>query len=629
MENLILSVSLTNDNNQTQDALMYVTKLQQTQSRWCHTFVTLQKQKNNLAGQLLTNGTLGEMYSEVNGVIEKLKGLLGCKSAILTTAPIAQVNYQFDKSKVKINSIVRGYYKSSAGKNVAMYQQTEKDSAGELITDYLARVGSVAPDLWVEQQVTTTVVRKMAFKKKTIDWSKTWNSPYLTDEEKQYLRQTLDLDIWFSNSKRESYQLFSHMIETYYENRDYTAIGLHGNFGSGKSEMVKCYAAEHDAPMMYIACSSLIKIQNLFAKVGPSLINGKAELTVQESIWAKCEIYNLPLIVNLDEMNLLTVEESNALAPIITEHKGVVNATNKAFLNDNTIIYVGAWNPDTANAKSLDGKMYDRLLFINVEDVSKDVMKKYKISKQLASLFGISNLSYYQDQISKLPKDIQDKINRSLAKNPATSDMAIDAYLKAVTAAPQPIVPVRNKLVLHHVEDVTLDTPKEVADARNRMEDLIEKVNGALYQNTKGIDTKNFNRNFAFNFPERSTDYVCDLIMQYSSVEKALQRAISDILPGGNTLRVGTDKQNNSRIDNTPYRIAEEICTALSTDIELLDTWLFDAAAGGATSEMINTLNGTNPVIGWLENINITSEQADAITNEQDIDDFINELQNS
>lgn len=629
MENLLLHVTLTNDQGATQNAIMYVTKLQQTNSVWSNLIVTLKKEKNQLQGEVLQNGTIAELYNEAFAVITKLQPMFGCSgNPFIKISGLSQFKYIFDKSKVTINSILRGYYSSTAGKNVAMYQKDEKDSSGEKLEDYLNRIGSVAADLWVEKQVATTTTRKMAFKKKVIDWSKTWNSSYLTQEEKDYLRQTLDLDIWLSNSKRETYQLFSHMIETSYENRDYSAIGLHGNFGSGKSEMIKCYAAEHDAPMLYIACSDMLKIQSIFAKVGPVLINNKAELTIQQTILLKCFIHNLPLIVGLDEFNLLQIKESNALAPIITENKLFVDAMNTAYKNDGTIIYVGCWNPDTANAKSLDGKMYDRLLFLNVEDLPKKLMKEYKKRKQIASLFGLQ-VSDYTDKLSKLPQAIQDKIKNSLTKNPATSKDALDAYIKAVTATPS-VAPVKDKFVPHHVNDITLDTPEQVAEARDRMEDLFEKVNGSLYQNTKGIDTKNPNRNFAYYIPERATDYFCDLIMMFSNVEKALDRGISDLLPGGGTLRVGIDAKDKdtSRVDKTPYLIAEGITTALSTDIDLLNVWLFDANSSAAQSELQQQLGTVAPIVGWTDGCELTEEQSETLQSDEDIDSFINKLNN-
>lgn len=623
-ENIILSVDIINDDNKKQQALMLVTKTAKSSFEWTNAIFAVEHEKKReglyVHARLLTNGD-PEVYSELQTFIEAYAKSVGAVAGLLNYLTVTATNYSFPKDRVIVKQIMYGLYNSTYTKTAQLLDLDALDSANVKLSDYLTNTTTCDLSKIVVKE-TGTVSRKMAYRKRVIDWDKTWNSPYLTEEEKAYLRQNLDLDIWFSNNKRETYQIFSHMIETDYPNRKFDLIGLHGNFGSGKTEMVRCYAAEHNAPMMYINASSMLKIQGLLAKITPAKLTddtAKAELTVQETIWLKCLKHDLYLIVNFDEFNLFEIRESNALAPIISEGKAFVDALATAFSNDHTILYVGCWNPDTANAKSLDGKMYDRCIFLNVEDIDEKVIDEFQTRKRTNAAYG-TDIDELNNLITTAPAEVQPILKQAIAAEPNTSKDSMAAFIDYETA-PKKASPVEGKLVLHHLNDVVLDSREAFEEASHRINAFINKVNQALYIETKGKDTKNPNYNFAFYVPKRAYDYAVDLIFQFSDVYKATYRLISDLIPGGGTVRIDAmaDSGKKSHVDETPYHIAENICTGMSADIEALNRYLFDAN-GAIYGQQLDEISKNKFKItqAWLDHMVFGSNTV----NQKDFDDF-------
>ena len=449
---------------------------------------------------------------------------------------------------------------------------TEQDKNGISMKDYIL---SIAATHKVQNATTNTIVtRKLAFKKRVINWEKTWQSDKLTPEEKEYLTVPLDLNIYAANQTRQSYKIMEHILETEYPDHPWTAIGLHGDPASGKTTAIATYAAAHHAPILYIACSSVLKIQKLLAKITPQQLaqNKEAQLTVEETIWLKCFYNNLPLIVNLDEFNLLDIQETNALAPIITEHKVMVDALDKGFKNDNTIIYVASWNPNTSCSRSLDEKMYDRFFFINFEAIDPAVQKSFKQDLTVGALLGITTQA--QDNIIKgLPQEDQDFIKKNCAPNASVA--ALTAFVQERSTPKSTPEPKKRVFVAHNVEDIVLDDEQSIREAVGKIEEFRVKVSDTLFNQTRGCDTKNPDRNFGFYIPYRSGNYFADLIFQYSDVEAATKRFIQDLLPGGHVLRIAGKGGNNLKEDNVPETVATDIVSTLGKDVQTLNNVLF------------------------------------------------------
>ena len=167
------------------------------------------------------------------------------------------------------------------------------------------------------------------------------------------------------------------------------------------------------------------------------------------------------------------------------------------------------------------------------------------------------------------------------------------------------------KFCAAYLGEVQLDTQDKAAVAITQIDDLVQKINNELYSTTKGRDTKNPDRNSFFYISDRNLDIFTDMIFSYSSVSKAVFRYIFDLIPGGNTVRSGSNSGKSTE-DKTSQIIAQAICDKLDGDITKLHNTLFTEITEADITDATNRLNNSvfNPQ-SWIAPVDATTTDDD------------------
>ena len=379
----------------------------------------------------------------------------------------------------------------------------------------------------IQDPVADLTIRKVAFPKDQTNYDAFWNSPLITDEEKKVCSPKLDLDICMSNASRPCFKLFQKIMTTKYSNKSFTAIGLHGNPGGGKSQMVTNWCALEHIPLVTIPCDPMMSITQILSQVGPKqadtvvektaiapLIQGlkakldllqqnptpdeaeiqkvlaaldkaasvskeAAELVKTPSILMKCLKNDLPLVVFLDEANIASTAFQNSLAPIISD--GIYKDGPITGRNNNTIKWVLAWNPATTNAKSFDGKFFDRLSFIQVPDLSAAEQLSYRTRKIILGMYGAQASTAALDKLAQKEKKrieapvLQDIITQ--AANMPASDEAKAWYASYLIEKKFPTVPTfkENQFRPAYLEEVQISDPAAAASAIATIDGIVDQ----------------------------------------------------------------------------------------------------------------------------------------------------------
>lgn len=595
----IFDATITNSNDKEAKALLFVSNAFKGLKTWQHAIVA-------------KNGSTAEVHSMSNSKIFESSEFIDIVGAVLGVKDFKE-KYTDRVKSVTVNSKIDEQL-SHVVKNIIPIRLGEKD--------YTATAQSLELYLRSKFTVLDTVndvtgvgsERKIAYPKKKINWEKTWKS--LTEEEKICVTPEGDLDIMMSNENRETRKVFEKAITTTYFNKPYTLIGLHGDPASGKTAMVcKDYCAANHIPVLYVTVDELSTVFKLLETVGPEMVDGKVELTVQQSIWLKCFINNLPLIVFIDEANTMRTNQYNILAPIISE--GRVNIGVHNYKNDNTIQYVLAWNPNTSNTKSFDGKFFDRMIFINVENVDPSVKTAYKIRKTVRGMYtsdedalveartaaakAVKELPEKEEEINLILKEEESQQNGSSAARKWYVEKMINDRILHKEAVFNP-----GEFTVAYLDDVKTSTPQKTAAAIVAIDELIAKINSKLFDLTKGKDTKNPDKNSYFYISERNSEFFADLIFGFTSVEKAVCRFVKDLIPGGNTVKFGGS--GSTLEDNTPELIAQAVADALASEINEVNNLLFVEIDNNAVDAAKKTVEGAI----FDDSLWITEEEAAA-----------------
>lgn len=516
----------------------------------------------------------------------------------------------------------------SAQFDSAKLSDSDYSNSGSTLEAYIKKYFTVAQGV---EDFSSSAKRKIIFPKAAINWDETWNSPFLTDEEKENMRHPLDLDIAMSNAGRDCRKIFEKIMTTSYYLKNYTLIGLHGNPSGGKTKMVlNDYCALNNIPVVAIPCDPMMSVTQILSQVGPvnktplmtvkelspiinelknqlslleqapegqrddakistiidtldkvaSISKECADLVKTPSILMKCLRHNLPLVVFLDEANVSTIQFQNSLAPIISD--GIYKDGPEVGRNNGTIKWVLAWNPNTSNTKSFDGKFFDRISFIQVEDISPEQRIDYRTRKTLFGMYGNGTPDYSrvdeiidhgsEDKCALSEEQLQHLKER--VHTICASEEALMWYVKKSMGIPTyDFVP--GSFTAAYKGDVALDTQDKAAAAIKAIDELVEKINRELYTETKGRDTKNPDRNSFFYISDRNIDVFTDMIFSYSDVGTAVYRYLFDLIPGGNTVRNGATGNKMSSEDTTPAIIAQAIRDKLDGDIIKLNNFLF------------------------------------------------------
>lgn len=562
----IFNTTITTNAGQEAKALLFVSNAFKGLKTWQHAIVS--KNGNTAEVHALTNDKLFE-NTDFTDLVSAILGVKNFEKKYDDRVKAITVNEKIDEL---LTTVV---------KNIIPISLSDKD--------YTATAQSL--DLYIRSKFTVldtvkdpgsvAAERKIAYPKKNINWDKTWEA--LTDEEKICVTAEADLDIAMSNETRETRQIFEKAINTNYFNKPYTLIGLHGDPASGKTAMVcRDFCALNHIPVLYVTVDELSTVFKLLETVGPEMTNGRVELTVQQSIWLKAFINDLPLVVFIDEANTMRVNQYNILAPIISE--GKVNIGVHNYKNNNTIQYVLAWNPNTSNTKSFDGKFYDRMTFINVENLDPSVKTAYKIRTTVRGMYTSDEDVYGEalaiaDAAKKENPSLSEKIDEIFNRqkeiksgSAAARAWYVNKEIEALKSKKSPSF-VTGKFTCAYLDEVKTSEPKKTAAAIVAIDELVAKINSKLFDLTKGKDTKNPDKNSYFYISERNSEFFMDLIFGFTSVEKAVFRLVKDLIPGGNTVKFSG---NTSTLeDHTPELIAQAVTDALAGEINEVNNLLF------------------------------------------------------
>lgn len=463
-----------------------------------------------------------------------------------------------------------------------------------------------------------TIYRKFAAKLRHWDFDKFWKSPDISPEEKDYATAKLDMDIAMSNADTDLMKNIKRTVFTEYPERDWVFNILFGDPSSGKTTFVETFCALYRIPFVKLTGDPTISMTKLIMTVGPEnvassltkkdviakckakgftdeeidalkdeinklVLSSKdvdVQLTEQESLILKCIKHHLPLLVLLDEVNMFTTLLMATLADVITS--GYVNVGVHTYKDEgHNIMWFGAYNPNTYKCSPFEGKFRDRALFFRSDMPAIEQFINHKQRKVVASLFDttstldiikgkVDDLSItYPEYAEKFATEFNLISNIQKASSPSAE--AVEFYFDRKV---NEILGKKNltynagEYTDYYLNDCQLATQAEVEGAIDRIIRFIDKCNQALEERTKGIDSKNPDHGFFFQITRRSYDFFIDSIFCYSSVEKALNNYIYNLIPNGGTVKYGSSKDPGADI-------AKEICTTLASDIEELQIYLF------------------------------------------------------
>lgn len=473
-----------------------------------------------------------------------------------------------------------------------------------------------------------------------------------TEEERKALAAVPDLEVMFANKDRMCCQLIEKELETTTSAREYTLIGVHGAPASGKTTfLLHDYSARHNRAVIYIPASIGCTIAEIMVAVGPvsrgkicdgledaiAAVKAKieaadksdekliselterltklvaassdtVELERTYSLLAKCLIHNVDAVAVIDEANLISTEELNALSPIISD--GTFRDGPFLYHNDYTVQWVLCWNPGTSGTRSFDGKFYDRMHFVNMENIPRETKTAFAQRKQVTAMYGPevaaieATIQKLNDAAVKVPerKDELENAQRVIVENQSkASQEAIEWYADYVIRDGYE----QSKFNNAFLEDVTPAGRAETARAIGLISYFIEDLNKALYSATRGKDTKNPDPTWAFYISDRAAEIFQYYIYGYRDVKTAVLRYLFDMFPGGNTLKRQTQPKNNSRNSSSadtesygppnedvyPWVLAASIIETMTAQIDELQAELFSAFAEEQFTEA-ETLRG-------------------------------------
>lgn len=478
----------------------------------------------------------------------------------------------------------------------------DRDTNNISLNAYINSVGSLRDTLnnptTLTDMLTPVVTRKWVSFKKDIDWNLFWNSNILSDEEKANCKMHCNLQVAFSNKDRDIRKIIERQFYIDYPSRNWVFNILHGVPGSGKTTMImEDICALNNIPCLYINGDARASINKMIELVGPSKnAQGVVELSLEESVWAKCLKNNIPLVVFIDEIDTMNSLELKNLGTLVTSGKATIN-THHYNNSGKSIYYFGAFNPGSVNASEFPDSFDDRLLWFSIPKVTQEERINYRIISSQSQL-GIANkksiLDKYKKKLETIKAEnsnLETQVNNlmlnfmSINLNRCTEkalkwycDRAIDSLTNASVQEDYKPRVFTNKFA---DSTTTIDYTPEV-DKRITL--LFDKMNDKLADLTRGIQTTKRNRNSVITIPDRCYDVFKDLIFSYTSVAEAFKFIIMNRLPEGFVLNVpGAVTQAGK--DTAPKAICDALYTYMEKDIEDLDTYLFKVSHNQAAED--------------------------------------------
>ena len=475
----------------------------------------------------------------------------------------------------------------------------DRDTNNVSLNAYLNQIGTLMDTqgnaITLTDAVPPVIRRKICNSMKQINWDEFWNSPYITDEEKQLCLNKLNIQIAYSNRDKDTRKLIDRMFRVEYKDRDWTFNMLHGVPGSGKTTMIlNDICALNHIPCLYIIGDARASISKMIALVAPTeMPNGKVELTLTESVWAKCLKYNLPLVVFIDEIDTMTSLDLKQLAAITTSGKVTINTTH--YKNDNkSVLYFGAFNPGSIDAHEFPDSMDDRLMWFSIPEVSQ---KEYIMYRHL-----IRQSAYCDPTIKQqLAKDLASKVASFKSEsNNSSVNIKLDALINTLVSldvtkcteeamywfvdnqlsqiiSKTPTTPTFKEGVFTDVYAHQLGGVDYDYLVSEKITMLFDKMNLKLAELTRGIQKTKRSRDAFIAIPKRAYDIFEDLIFCYSSVAKAVEFIIMNRLPSGFVLNM-PGVNTKPGVDEVPLSIYKALYSYLEADIKDLHNYLFNSA---------------------------------------------------
>lgn len=414
-------------------------------------------------------------------------------------------------------------------------------------------------------------IRKYASKYKEVDWNLFWNSSLLSDSEKDYCKTKLNLQIAYNNSKRPVREYIRQQFYTDYESRKYVDTIMTGVPGSGKTSMILNDICPLDnIPVIYWTADVREAFTKHIVQVTPEGIpqqDGtiKVELMKVITIFCKCLMNSIPLLVFVDEVNNAASLDNKAFATLISEGKIMIGTT---FVHDKerAVKYVCAYNPGSIGEQEFPESFLDRRLLVQVDKTPQEEMIAFRKGLKVARFIGVENqLNLIQATKEAYPSlsPVLDRIDINTVTR-ENLDWLTDTY-----GTKQTPVPTVGKYVPHFDTDVNVVFDEEIDKLITTFFDLL---NQQLRQITQGQVTNVKNRGYAIQIPDRCYDVFVSTIFNFSSVEEATKFTVINNIDRGNVVKVG-----NSANDDAPETVWKTIKTNLSSEIEALNKYLFSS----------------------------------------------------
>lgn len=519
------------------------------------------------------------------------------------------VNLSLSKNDLLItNKLDKIFYSSFLTKhNFSSLSLSDRDTNNISLNAYVNSIATLADTngnpVTLTDATSFVAPRKWCNHYKEVDWNQFWNSPLLTEEEKDMCRTSVDIQVAYSNKDRDIRKIIERQFTVDYPSRNWIFNMLHGVPGSGKTTMVmKDICALNNIPCLYIIGDARASISKMIAVVGPiQMPNGTVELTLTESVWAKCMKYNLPLVVFIDEIDTMSTLDLKQLGTLVTEGKAVINTTH--YKNDTrSIFYFGAFNPGSANASEFPDSFEDRLMWFSIPKVTEREQIDY-INISYKSKLNINNkqsiIQSYVDKLESIKEANPTLINKidNLAFNFTTlnlnacDEQALTWFCEEqinhlLSSSNSTISFKEGEFVNAYAHQINnIDYSNEVGKA---IKSFFNKTNTKLAELTRGIQKTKRDRNATITIPDRAYDIFVDLIFSYSSVDKAFEFMIKNRLPEGFILNVaGANTQ--AGVDNAPGVLYTALHNYMEADIKDLHNFLFNSIKSDEAEEEFDT----------------------------------------